>query len=55
MEGIEDTQYFDEYALPETPPLILKKFSDYKGNKSIAEGVDKSNNDLSHTVHVDIP
>ena len=37
------------------PPLILETFSDYEGNESFAEGVDKSNNDLSHTVNVDIP
>ena len=32
-----------------------KFFSDYKGNEYVAEGWDKSNNDSSHTVHVDIP
>ena len=56
MEDIEDTQYFDEYALPDvSPPNSGKKISDYEGNESVAEGGDKSNNDSSHTVHVDIP
>ena len=37
------------------PPNSGKKILDYEGNESFAEGVDKSNNDLSHTVNVDIP
>ena len=37
------------------PPLSLGFFSDYEGNKSVAEVGDKINNDLSHTVHVEIP
>ena len=36
------------------PPDAGKRFSDYEDNGSVAEGGDKSNNDLSHTVHVDI-
>ena len=36
------------------PALMMKK-SDYEVNESVAEGGGKSNNDLSHTVHVDIP
>ena len=32
------------------PPLLMKK-----SDESVAEGGEKSNNDLSHTVHVDIP
>ena len=56
MEDIEDTQYFDDYALPGVvPPDAGKKIYDYEGNESVAEGGDKSNNDSSHTVHVDIP
>ena len=56
MEDLEDTQYFDEYALPDVPPPNSgKTISDYDGNESFAEGVDKSNNDSSHTVNVDIP
>ena len=56
MEYLEDTQYFDEYALPDvTPPDFEKKFSDYEGNESVAEGGDTPNNDSYHTVHVDIP
>ena len=30
-------------------------FSDYEVNEYVAEGGDKSNDDSSHTVHVDIP
>ena len=41
------------YGAP--PPNSGKQISDYEGNESFAEGVDKSNNDLSHTVNVDIP
>ena len=36
-------------------PLMLEFFSDYEGNESVAEGWGKSNNDSSHTVHVEIP
>ena len=42
MKDLEYTQYFDQYALT----------SDV--GKSL-EGGEKSNNDLYHTVHVDIP
>ena len=56
MEDLEDTQYFYEYNLPDVfPPDSGKNFSDYGVNESVAEGGDKSNNDSSHTVHVDIP
>ena len=35
---LEDTQYFDEYALPvSTPPDDIKHFYDYEGNESVAE------------------
>ena len=37
------------------PPLMLKKISEYEGNESVVEGRDKSNNDSSHTVHIEIP
>ena len=36
-------------------PLMLDFFSDDEGNESVAEVGDKSNDDLSHTVHVEIP
>ena len=55
MGYIEDTQYFDEYDIFDVPPPDAGKISDYEGNESVAEGGDKSNNDSSHTVHVDIP
>ena len=57
MEDIEDTKYFDEYAIPAPPPPpeTGKKVSDHKGNEYFAEEVDKSNNYLSHTMHVNIP
>ena len=56
MENLEDTQEFDEYALPYAPPPDAGIFfSDYKGNESVAERRDKSNNYSSHTAHVDIP
>ena len=55
MEDLEDTQYFDDYALPDVSPPGAGKISDYEVNESVAEGGDKSNNDSSHTVHVDIP
>ena len=33
MEYLEDTEYSDEYALPDVlPPDSGKKFSDYEGN-----------------------
>ena len=56
MEYLEDTQYFMStlYLIPH-PPLILEKLSDYEGNEYVAEGGVRSNNDSSHTVHVDIP
>ena len=56
MEDLEDNQDFDEYTLPDIyPPDAGKNSSYYEGNESIAEGGGKSNNYLSHTVHVDIP
>ena len=56
MEYLEDTQYFDEYALPDVlSPDDGKHLSDYEGGESVAEGRYKPNNDSSHTVHVDIP
>ena len=56
MEDLEDTQDLDEYNLPDVSrPDAGKKFSDYEGNESVAEGGDKSNNDSSYTVHVGIP
>ena len=56
MEDLEDTQDFDEYALPDIFfPDVGKTFSDYEGNESVAEGGHKSNNESSHTVHVNIP
>ena len=56
MEDLEDTQYFDEYALPNIlPPDPGKKISGYEGNWYFAEGGGNSNNDSSHTVHVEIP
>ena len=55
MEYIEDTQYFDDYALPDVlPPDPRFFFPDYEGNESVAGLGDKSNHDSSHTVHVDI-
>ena len=55
-EYLEYNQYFDEYALPDvTLPDADKIFSDYEGNEYVAEGGDKSNNDSSRTVHLDIP
>ena len=42
MEDLEYNKYFDEYALPDVlPPDAGKHFSDYEGNKSVAEGGDK--------------
>ena len=56
MEDPEDTQYFYKYARPDVfLPGAGKIFSDYGGNEYVAEGGEKSNNDSSHTVHVDIP
>ena len=37
------------------PPDAGKIFSDYESDESVVEGGNKSNNDSSHTVHVDIP
>ena len=55
MEDLENTQDFDDYVLPDVyPPDAGKMFSDYEGDKSVAEGGGKSNNDSSHTVYVDI-
>ena len=53
MEDLEDTQYFDEYDLPDFS-WFWKNISDYQGNESVAEGGDKSNNDSYHTIHVKI-
>ena len=36
-------------------PRCWQNFSDYEGNEYITEGGDKSNNDSSHIVHVEIP
>ena len=56
MEDLEDNQDFDEYAIPDVcPPDAGKNFSDYEGNEYVMEVRDKSNNDSSHSVHVDIP
>ena len=56
MEDLEDTQDFDDYALPDvSPPDAGKFFSDYEGNESVAEGGDNSNIYSSHTLHFDIP
>ena len=56
MEDLEDTQYFDDYALPDVSPTDAgKHFSDYEGKRPVAELGDKSNNYSYHTVHVDIP
>ena len=49
MEDLEDTQYFDEYALPGVFPLDAgKNISDYEGNEYIAKVGDKSDDDSSH-------
>ena len=49
MEDFENTQDFEEYALPDVSPSDAGKlFSDYEGNEYGAEGGDKSNNDSSH-------
>ena len=56
MAAIENTQYFDFYALPDDPPPDAgKHFSYYEGSKYVAEGEEKPNNYLYHTVHVEIP
>ena len=56
MEDLEYNQDFVEYALPDAPPLLILEFlSGYEGNAYVAEGGDKSNDDLYHTVHVEIP
>ena len=55
IEDLEDTQYFDEYALTNVFPLDSgKTFSGYEGNEYFTKGRDKSCNDSSHIVHVDI-
>ena len=54
MEDLEDTQDIDKYALFDVLPPAYEK-SDYEGNESVAGGGDRSNNDSSHTVYVDIP
>ena len=56
MEDLEYTQDFDEYALPDIPPPDFgNNLSDYEDNESVFEWGGNSNNDSSHTVHVDIP
>ena len=56
MEYLDDTHDFDYYALHDVlSPDASKIFSDYNVIESVAEGGDKSNNDLSHTVHIDKP
>ena len=56
MEDMENSQYFDGYALPDvSPPNTGIFFSDCECNEFVAEGGDKSNNDLSHTLHLNIP
>ena len=56
MEDIEDNQDSVQYALPYVfIPDAGNFFSYYEGNESVAEVGDKSNNYLSHTVHVGIP
>ena len=53
MGDLEDTQYFYEYSLPDFfPPDDGNSFS---VNESVSEEGDKSDNDSSHTVHIDIP
>ena len=56
MEDIEYNQDFDEYDLPDIPsPDAGNNLSDYEGNEYVIEEGGNSNNDSSHTVHVDIP
>ena len=56
MEDLEDTQYFNEYALPDIfTPDAGNFFSDYEVNESVAEGGGNSYDNSYHTVHVDIP
>ena len=56
MEDIEDNQDSVQYALPYVfIPDAGNFFSCYEVNESVAEVGDKSNNYLSHTVHVGIP
>ena len=44
MENIEDTQFFDEYALPDIfTPDSGRHFYGYGGNESVVGGGDKSN------------
>ena len=53
MEDIEDTQYFDENALPVVAPLDSdKRYFIDEGNESVAERGEKSNSDLPPPVHV---
>ena len=43
MEDIEDTQYSDEYALPDVAPLDAgENYSNGEGNEYVAEVWDKS-------------
>ena len=56
MENIEDTQYFDDYALPDVFPHDAdQKKTDYESNWSVPERGYKSNHDSCNTLHVDIP
>ena len=56
MEGIEDTQDFDEDALPNVSPLDSgENTSNDEGNEYVEEGGDKSNNDSYPPVHAGIP
>ena len=39
MEDLEDTQYFDEYALPDVAPFDSDEiYSNDEGNEYVAEG-----------------
>ena len=56
MEDLEDTQDFDEDALTDVVPLdAVENSSGGKGNESVDEGDEKSNNDSSPLVHYYIP
>ena len=56
MGDLEDTQYFDEDALPDVLPLDAgENYYGDKGNKYVVEGGGKSNNGPSPSVHVNIP
>ena len=54
MEYLEDTQDFDEDALPDFVPLDSGENSyNDEINESVAEGGDRSNNNSSPPVHVE--